>query len=129
MERKAELVRFWLQTSDLDFDAAATLFQSGKYPHALFFLHLSIEKLLKSYYIHVVEDYPPKTHNLVLIQKSSQLHLPDDLSAGILEINTFNQEARYPDEKMEFYKKCTFSFAQEFMKKGEEIRQWLKKKF
>jgi hypothetical protein len=42
----------------------------------------------------------------------------------MLEIITdFNMEARYPDEKFSFYKKCTFTEIN--LKKIEEIRKWL----
>lgn len=35
-------------------------------------------------------------------------------------------EARYPDEKKHFRKKCTEDFTKEMLNKIEEVFQWLK---
>ncbi|MCD6384747.1 HEPN domain-containing protein [Candidatus Sumerlaeota bacterium] len=44
----------------------------------------------------------------------------------MLEIITdFNLEARYPDEKFSFHKKCTREFTETYLKKIEEIKEWL----
>ena len=41
------------------------------------------------------------------------------------EINSFNLEARYPDEKKALYKKATREYTNGFLKKIKEMRQWL----
>ena len=46
----------------------------------------------------------------------------------IIEINTFNMEARYPDEKLEFYEKCTEEFTKNKMNEISGIIKWLKEK-
>lgn len=44
----------------------------------------------------------------------------------LLEIITdFNLEARYPDEKFSFYKKCTRDFTYQYLQQIEEMRIWL----
>lgn len=44
----------------------------------------------------------------------------------MLEIITdFNLEARYPDEKFSFYKRCTKEFAETYLNEIEEIKKWL----
>ena len=40
-------------------------------------------------------------------------------------ITTFNIEARYPDYKREFYKRCTKEFASEYNDKIRNLRLWL----
>lgn len=94
-----------------------------------FYLHLSVEKMLKAFYIKARGDHPPKTHNLVLIISEAGLEFSEEKLEIMLEINSFNQEARYPDEKMAFYKKCTREFAAVYLEKGREIRSWLRLKF
>ncbi|MDH7553298.1 MAG: hypothetical protein QHH74_06560 [Spirochaetota bacterium] len=40
-------------------------------------------------------------------------------------VTTFNINARYPDYKQEFYRKCTMKFTQDAINKIKELRQWL----
>ena len=128
MEKKQELINYWVKSSDYDFDAARDLCRSGKYSHALFFGHLAVEKILKALFVKINEDYPPRTHNLLMLSKSINLEIDEIRLNYIIEINAFNMEARYPDEKFEFYKRCTSDFTADKMEEIEEIIVWLKKK-
>ena len=112
----------------MDIEAALDLFKAGKYPHCLFFAHLSVEKLLKALFVKTNDEHSPITHNLLLLAKKSKLELSDLQVERFAEINTFNIEARYPDEKFNFYKKCTPEFTGKYIKVIEEILDWLKKK-
>lgn len=40
-------------------------------------------------------------------------------------ITSFNIEARYPDYKHEFYKKCDREFTSLYIRKIKELREWL----
>jgi len=42
-------------------------------------------------------------------------------------ITDFNLEARHPDEKFSFKKKCTRSFTENYLRKIEVMRKWLLK--
>jgi len=41
-------------------------------------------------------------------------------------INDFNMEARYPDEKLSFYKTCSEEFTKENLDIIKEMYNWLK---
>ena len=43
-------------------------------------------------------------------------------------ITDFNLEARYPDERFSFKRKCTREFTETYLHKIEEIRRWLLQK-
>ena len=45
-------------------------------------------------------------------------------TSGII-LFRYNLEARYPDEKLSFYKKCTLDFTSDKMQQIEEMREWL----
>jgi hypothetical protein len=47
MER-GEIVRYWLESSNDDYQVVESLFDNGHYAWALFLSHLVIEKLLKA---------------------------------------------------------------------------------
>jgi HEPN domain-containing protein len=128
VKKKETLIQFWSHASELDIDAAQQLLDSEKFPHALFFGHLALEKMLKALYVKIVEDYPPKTHNLLMLIKKLEFELPPGTEKHLVVINSFNMEARYPDEKFEFYKRCTAHFTNEYFKIIQEILEWLKQK-
>ena len=46
----------------------------------------------------------------------------------LAEVTTFNIKSRYPDYKRRFYKKASKNFAEHYIKKIKEFRQWLLKK-
>jgi len=128
MENQERISGFWQKSADLDFAAAQDLFKSEKYPHSLFFMHLALEKILKALYVKIRQSYPPRSHNLKYLVGQMDLIIPERLCAYLPEIDSFNIEARYPDEKFEFYQKCTRQFAVKYEKIIRELFGWLKKK-
>ncbi|MCK4763982.1 MAG: HEPN domain-containing protein [Candidatus Aminicenantes bacterium] len=128
MKNKNELIEYWAKSSKMDIDAALDLYKTKKFPHCLFFAHLSVEKLFKALFVKTNEKHSPITHNLMLLAKESKLELSELQVEQLAEINTFNIEARYPDEKFRFYKKCTPEFTEKYMEVIEEMLNWLTEK-
>ena len=93
----------------------------------LFFGHLALEKLLKALYVEINKEHAPPLHNLQRLAKLAKLALDEKRKKELLEITSFNIEARYPDIKRSFRKKCTKEFTQARMETIKEIFQWLKK--
>jgi len=126
--KKKQSLQYWLQSAEDDWQVAGHLFEKGDYPYALFFGHLSIEKILKALYIDKLDKIPPHTHRLVYLAEKISLSLTDE-QLELLEIITdFNMEARYPDEKFSFKKKCTRNFTENYLNKIDSMRKWLLKK-
>ena len=46
-----KVVKHWIETSEEDFQTMFDLFDSKSYSWSLFLGHISIEKLLKAYYV------------------------------------------------------------------------------
>src|SRR3989344_9132363 len=105
----------WKEGARDAFDTAEKLYTSKKYHHALFFCHLAVEKALKATYILAHNEMPPYTHHLVFLASKVDTKLIEEQKANLPEINTFNIEARYDEEKLKLYKKATQSYAQEWM--------------
>lgn len=124
-----ELIQYWLKGSDYDWEAARSLFRSGKHPYCLFLCHLSVEKLLKGLIVKKTQAHAPYTHNLAYLAGKLSLEFSKEQLALLEEMNDFNLEARYPDEKNEFYKKATKPFTKQYLKSAGVLREWLKKKF
>lgn len=127
--KKDEIIKYWLDSSDIDFKAMDSLFNNGHYVWTLFVGHLVIEKLLKAYYVKVVDNNVPQIHHLLQIAERAGLALSDSQKDFLLEVTTFNLKARYPDYKQRFYKKATKNFAEDYMNKIKEFRTWLLKKY
>src|SRR3990172_6607217 len=122
---KQQHIEYWLNSASHDLDVAETLFQNSKYDWCLFIGHLVIEKMLKAFYVRDTGQLPPKIHNLPKLAERTALKLSDEQKQFLIDINDFNIEARYPDQKYNFYKLCTKEFAEEYFCKIKEIYKWL----
>jgi HEPN domain-containing protein len=125
---KEEVIDYWIESSDRDFLTSKSLMELKHYPWALFIAHLVIEKLLKAYYIKVIDANVPFTHDLNRIAEKSNLKLSEEMEDLLDVISTFNIRARYEDYKQEFYKTCTKEFSEKYFNQIEELREWIKKK-
>lgn len=123
---REELINYWIETADRDFSTMLNLYKNKDYCWALFIGHLVLEKLLKAYYVKVVDINPPFLHDLLRLAEKAHLTLSEDQKDFIDLVTTFNINTRYPDYKKEFYKKCTKRFAEENIEKIGKFRSWLK---
>ena len=125
---KKDKVKYWLKTADQDWKVANHLFEKKDYSYALFFCHLTIEKILKAIFTDKKDKTPPFSHNLVYLSEKAGLELNDENLELLEEISDFNLEARYPDDKFSFYKKSTMEFTENKLKQIERLKKWLLQK-
>jgi HEPN domain-containing protein len=88
--------------------------------------HLVIEKLLKAYYVKTRNVYPPMIHDLRRIGENAGIVFDGDTLIIIKTVSQFNIRALYDDYKRNFYRLCTREFTEEWIKKIEKIRLWIK---
>lgn len=124
---KDKLIRYWIESSDEDFDTMITMFESKKFNWALFVGHLMIEKLLKALFVKTNTDYPPFIHNLLRLAEKCDLELNDDKRLFLVTVTAFNINARYDDYKLSFQQKCTPEFTATWIENLKINRQWIKK--
>ena len=122
---KQEIIKYWIDASEIDCSAMNNLFNNGDYVWTLFLGHLVIEKLIKALIAKNDLENIPKIHDLNKLIKLTNIHISDEYTDDLDAITTFNIEARYPDYKKEFYKKCTKEFAGTYFDKIIGIRKWL----
>jgi len=119
-------IEYWVKSAAHDMESAETLFQHGHYNWCLFLGHLVIEKILKAFYVRDNKNKtPPYTHNLLMIASKTKLSLTTEQEKLLLELNQFNLRTRYPDYKLEFYKKCAPEFTEKYFNKIKELYKWL----
>jgi HEPN domain-containing protein len=124
---KDELIKYWIESSELDFRAMNNLYSTKDFVWALFLGHLVIEKLLKALTIKNNLESIPRIHDLNKIAKATGIEVDESLKDSFDIISSFNIEARYPDYKKEFYKKCNNEFTTEQTLKIKAIRLLLLK--
>lgn len=122
---KEEHIAYWLKTAEHDFETAKHLFETGKYDWCLFISHLVIEKVLKAFWVRDTTERVPHHHRLLEISQATNLKLSEEQKQLLVSITPFNIQAGYPDQKFQFYKRCTKEFTTIWFNKITEFYQWL----
>lgn len=123
---KNKLVKYWIESSDEDFDTMIAIFEAKRYSWSLFVGHLMIEKLLKAYFVKAKNELPPFIHHLLRLAEKSEINLNEEKKLFLVTVTAFNINARYDDYKMSFQKKCTPEFTAQWIEKLKDKRLWIK---
>ena len=119
-------VQYWIEGADYDLGVAEAMFEKGKYPYALFMGHLALEKLLKALVVKATRNHSPYTHSLPLLAEKTDMKIPQKTVRALARFMEFHFEARYPNDRKKFYRKCTKIFTTRNLQKMNEVFQWLK---
>ena len=97
--QKDELVAYWLDTANRDYQTVKHLYDSGDYHWSLLMGHLVIEKLLKAVLIACQPEGTsvPRSHDLLLLAEKSGIGMTQRQKDLLDLTTTFNVAARYPD--------------------------------
>ena len=125
---KEDLIKYWLDTAEEDWQTTESLLSLGRYMQALFYVHIALEKYLKGLIVKNGAD-APFDHNLLSLAKTARIDLDNDQLSHLTEINTFNIRARYDDYKRTFYKKATKEYAEEYFNYAKQFQIWIKKMY
>ncbi len=90
-------VSYWKNGAEEDFEVADQLIRSNRIRHGLFFLHLTLEKVLKAHVCRNSRDIAPRLHNLARLAELSGIAFRQEDSDFLSEMNPFNIEGRYPE--------------------------------
>ncbi len=98
MTDKEKQINYWVSTGVDDLESIDYLFNGRKYVQALFFAHLSLEKIMKALWVKNNENnFPPKTHNLTYLYDNSKITLNEEQTDFLQTMNVYQIEGRYPD--------------------------------
>lgn len=125
--QKNKIVHYWLEGAKKSMNLANDVFAGGYNDHALFCGHLALEKLLKAKTVAVSDNHAPHSHDLLYLAGLAKIDLEIEQQQFLAEVNAFNIEGRYPEEKLEFHKKATKKFAEEWLEKINKFYLWLSK--
>ena len=123
---KQEHIDYWINTAISDLDVADTLFIAKKNLWCLFIGHLVIEKVLKAYFVFILDETPPKIHNLLTLSEKTGLELNNEQLAFLDNLNLFQISARYPDYKQKMYNLATDEFTKDFYQYLKDFFEWVR---
>jgi HEPN domain-containing protein len=125
---KQEHIDYWIETAKKDWEAIQYMYEAKSYVYALFFAHLVVEKLCKAHWVKDNEgNYPPKVHNLLNIVAKTKLDLSDEDKDFLAILNQFQLDGRYPDYKLELFKKYKSLQTKKILEQVNTIRKCLLK--
>lgn len=125
---KKGYIKYWINTSHSDWIAVKQLYKGKSYLQALFFAHLTLEKLCKAAWLRDNENnHPPRVHNLNILLRNTKLNLTDEQWKFIVLMNDFQLEGRYPDYSEMIYKRCNSKYTNHILKETNKLRIWLLK--
>ena len=102
---KADHIKYWVDSANKDWRAIGKMLKAKTYVHALFFMHLVLEKILKAHWVKDNrENHPPRTHNLVSLCEQTKLEITQDEFYFLRVMNDFQLESRYPEHTQKLYK-------------------------
>ena len=122
---QSKTIEYWIEGAMYDLETGKNLLQAKRYPYALFLGHLAIEKVLKALVVKETGEHAPYTHSLIILIKKTNIEITEEILNKLAEYTEFNIEARYPDEKMAFYKQCNEKFTTAKFTEMEEFFKWL----
>jgi HEPN domain-containing protein len=121
-------VSYWLESAEYDVGVAESLFRSRKYPYALFFGHLALEKVLKALVVKETRKHAPYTHSLPLLASKLTVTIPVEIQNKLVMFMEFYLEARYPEEQKQFYKRCSKDFTERNLHEIKKVFRWLQER-
>lgn len=118
---EAEAVQAWKDSAVENLETAAELLKLGKKHHALFFLHLALEKILKGLHQYLKHQPSLYIHDLYKLAVEAGLEASEEEKVELDEISTFNVAARYDIFKQRLYSKATAEFTNKWMQIGRKL--------
>lgn len=122
MTKVSELIKYWIEIANHDYQTALSLFKSKRYSDCLFYGHIVLEKTLKAHVVNETNQQAPFSHDLLVLYKIlKRLKLSKEEIDLLNDVNHFNIRARYPDVKLRFYKQCTPQYTRQYFYKIEML--------
>jgi HEPN domain-containing protein len=123
---KKQHIDYWLNSAKDSWETAMFNYEGKQRLAALFFFHLTIEKVLKAIWVKDnVSNIPTFTHDLQKLLSETSLNAPAEHYDYLSVMNAWNIESRYPDYKNTLSKIATDEYLLSHYKKTKQLREWL----
>lgn len=118
---ETDAVQAWKSSAIEDMELGEDLSKRGKNPHALFFLHLALEKIIKGIHQHLKHQPSLFIHDLYKLAINAGIEVSESEKLELDEISTFNVAARYDIFKLRLYQKATPEYTKSWMTSGKRL--------
>ena len=118
----------WFRQAQYDLGTAESLVSAERYPPAIFFCHLALEKGLKALYTEKYNDNPEKTHSLIYLVELIELELPQPYLDSLFVINRIGVTGRYPQNIEKVLEQYTKAKTIKIIAETKEVLTWLMQK-
>jgi HEPN domain-containing protein len=118
----------WFRQAQYDLGTAESLVFAERYPPAIFFCHLALEKALKALFTEKFAENPEKTHSLVYLIELLELELPQHHLDSLFVINRIGITGRYPHNLDVVLEQYTKEKTQKIVRETKEVLTWLMQK-
>lgn len=118
-------IKYWTGSAAHDIKAARHLFDTRDYPHALFFGHLYLEKLLKALIVRRSQRDAPYGHKLYTLALKADLELTERQHDLLTRATAYNLATRYPDQRLSMYKRFNRKFTQAELDEIQKMGRWI----
>ncbi len=126
MLTKEQHIAYWIETAEDNWRSIQNMFSVGEYVPALFWAHLTIEKLSKAIWVQDNEgNTPPRIHNIIKLLNATSFVLTDEQVNLGGRLNTFQLEGRYPTYLQELRRVATKEYTHELLTAIADLRQCL----
>lgn len=112
-----KIVKYWQKTAEHDHKTMLGLFEIKRYSDSLFFGHIILEKTLKGLTVKKTREQAPYIHNLTKLAELAECDLLEEEMDLLDAVNKFNISCRYPEHKLEFYKRCNKEYTKNYFDK------------
>ena len=112
----------WLAGAGEDLWVGRDLIARGRPRHGLFFVHLALEKVLKTQVCRATGEYPPKIDNLVRLSELLGVCPTQEHMKTFTDMDVLNQEGCYSEPPPS---PPTPSEIQDILARVEEVWRWL----
>ena len=88
----ARTIQYWLNSAAYDLETGKDLLVSKRFPYALFFGHLAIEKVLKAIVVKATQAHAPFFHSFPLLASKTNIEIPESIIDRLAEYTEFHMK-------------------------------------
>jgi len=118
--------REWFFQSDYDLETADQMLQSGRNVYCIFMCHLSLEKALKGLFVKLLNEFPPKLHDLIYFVNRISLPVEDEQRDFLMSLNRMGIITRYPEDLQNMINLFSKEHTNNILEQTKLIQQWIK---
>lgn len=119
---------YWMDIALYDLESAMAMLKMKRFLYVGFLCHQVIEKSLKAYHWHNIQDEPPYTHNLLILSEKSGFDEKANEEHFLLfnELMPLNIQARYPEDKEGLLKTLNYKRCKKLYLRTKDFYKWIK---